>query len=99
MVSDVNIEGAMLFALIRIFLTVIPYVVVFLVTNYISQKLKPASISLVLNLPILIYIYSAGMIQKDPASFIASSLLTSVVLVMICNKVEIRNCLISKESN
>lgn len=97
--SDVNREGAVFFAVIRICLTLVPYVLVFLVTNFISQQVKPSLISLVLNLPILIYFYSSGMVQKDPASFIAGSILTSIVLLVIDDKVNIRNCLINKDSN
>ena len=92
-----NREGTVLFAVIRICLTLIPYVLVFLATNFVAPKLKPSIVSLVINLPILIYFYASGMIQKDPASFIAGSLLTSVMLLVVDNKVEIRKWVI-KES-
>ncbi len=97
--SDVNREGAVFFAVIKICLTLAPYVLVFLAINFISEKVKPAVVSFVLNLSVLIYFYASGMIQKDPASFIAGSLVTSIVLLVIDKKVGIRNCLINQESN
>ncbi|QHT69343.1 hypothetical protein GXP67_23235 [Rhodocytophaga rosea] len=97
MASDVNNEGAIFFAVIRICLTLIPYLLVFLIANIISPRIKPSVISFVINLPILIYFYSSGMIQKDPVSFVAGSLLISLILLAIDNKRRIKRYLINRE--
>ena len=89
--SDVNFEGVIMFMWIRIALTIIPYLAVFVTGDLITkEKMRPSLMSLGLNIIILIYFYNRGLIQKDPISFIIGSLLTSLILILIDRKLETR---------
>jgi len=82
--SDINFEGALMFMWIRIAMTIIPYLFVFVIVDLITKdRMRPSFMSLGLNVIILTYFYHTGLIQKDATSFIIGSLLTSLVLLII----------------
>ena len=95
-ISNINFEGAMLFGIIRIILTCIPFVSGFVIVDKLTKfRLKPSSISFVLNFLILVYFYYSGMIQQDPESLIAGSILVSVIFIVIDLKFTIRHSIFS----
>lgn len=90
--SNVNFEGAIMFGTIRVGLTIIPYLAGFIIIDRLtSDKLKPSYISFGLNLIALLYIYFSGLIQEDLISFIIGSILTSLILILIDQRVEFRD--------
>ena len=90
--SNVNFEGAFMFGIIRIVLTIIPYLAGFIIIDRLTNdKIKPSYISFGLNLIALLYIYFSGLIQKDPISFIIGSIVTSLILILIDQRVELRD--------
>lgn len=90
--SQVNLEGIFLFGFIRALLTMIPYLVGFIVFDILTKgKIKPSYTSFGLNLMCLLYIYFTGLIQKEPFSFITGSLVTGLILLLIDQKLEIRD--------
>ncbi|MFT5915441.1 MAG: hypothetical protein ACJAWV_003307 [Flammeovirgaceae bacterium] len=73
-----------MFIVIRIAMTLIPYLSVFVVGNLLTKELmRPSLLSLGLNIVITIYFFNRGLIHKDPVSFIIGSLLTSLILVLL----------------
>jgi len=85
--SDVNGEGAFLFAFVKTVYVIIPFVAGFVILTYLTKdRLRPTSISFILNLGLLSWTYFSGLIEKDPWSFIAGSLVTSIGLVIVDNR-------------
>ena len=69
--SDINFEGALMFMWIRIAMTIIPYLFVFVIVDLITKdRMRPSFMSLGLNVIILTYFYHTGLIRKDATSFI-----------------------------
>ena len=90
--SDVNGEGVFLFAFVKTVYVIVPFVVGFLLLTYLTkEKLKSSWISFILNLGLLSWTYYSGLIKKDSLSFIVGSLLTSIALIIVDNKINIKN--------
>jgi hypothetical protein len=88
--SDVNIDGAILFAIIGFLLSVLPYLLLYpLVRGRAQVKISNSTLSAIINLFVLIYFYVSGLIQKDPTSFIIASLLVSMLFVVAERKFKI----------
>ena len=87
-VSDVNFEGAIQFAIIGIFLTIVPYLLTFPIVNWLAKgKINNSYISAGINLFVLVYFYKTGLIHKDPTSFAISSIFTSILLILAERKI------------
>lgn len=92
--SDVNFDGALMFMWMRIAMTIVPYLTVFVIMDLITkERIGPSFISLGLNVIILIYFYNTGLIQKDPSAYIIGSLVTSIILLIIDKGSRIRKYL------
>lgn len=97
-ISNVNFEGAFLFGIIRIFMTIVPYIVGFIILDILTgHKLEPSYISLGINLIVLIFIYNSGMIQEDPIAFIVGSIITGFILILINQQVDFRGYIQGKK--
>ncbi|WP_146894858.1 hypothetical protein [Adhaeribacter aerolatus] len=87
--SDINADGLMLYGITRILLTIVPYVLLFLLTHQIIKKtILPAITAFFINVLILIIFWQQGLIQKEPIIMILSSLTVSCIL-MVLNKLAI----------
>jgi hypothetical protein len=90
--SDVNGEGVFLFAFVKTVYAIVPFLAGFVILTYLTKdKLRPTWILLILNLGLLTWTYFSGLIAKDPWSFIVGSLVTSFVLVIADNKINLKD--------
>ena len=81
--SIVNLEGALLYAIVRFVLTVGPYVAGFYFAFKVAPSVRPVRIAFVLNLLIIGFMLYAGGLALDPYSFSVASIVVSVLLVII----------------
>ncbi|WP_420577986.1 hypothetical protein [Ekhidna sp.] len=87
--SDVNFEGAIQFAFMGLFLSIVPYLIIFpLVKTLTKSGLNNSYISAGINLFVLTYFYTSGLIQKDPISFIVGSLIISILLIVVERRIK-----------
>ena len=85
--SNINFEGVLLYAFIRFIITVGPYAVVFYFTFRNTTKILPSVLACGLNLIVLGFLFYTGLIQNDPFSFVAASVLTSISFIFVDKRV------------
>jgi len=85
--SDVNFEGAILYFLVRLIISVAPYVAIFCFIVLKTSKVLPSIIAFGINLIVLIVFLYVGLIQKDPFSFVTASIITSLTFILIDKRV------------
>ncbi|WP_299762494.1 hypothetical protein [uncultured Pontibacter sp.] len=92
--SDINFEGMMLYSFIRIVLTVIPYMLLFMLTYKIRKTfVMPALVALSINVLVLITLYLFDIYQKERLAIMFSSLLLSNIF-LVTNKLINRKTII-----
>lgn len=81
---DVNSEGMLLYAIIRIVLTIPFYLFIFPLVRLITNRRIPISyIALVTNIGVIVYFYNIGMIKRYSELFLVISLITSGILLFL----------------